>query len=92
MNEAGPGADWLARAGSPWLVPEQYPQRAADNGQAPDPDGEARSQLMNFDAWQGRAMRFGLAHMPLLGIGDGTPGVSHHTSDNRREGGRCCPS
>ena len=69
VNQCGDGTDWLARAGTPYAVPELYavpgrPLNASEVVKA------AAAQLGGYDHWLSESERFGLLHFPL-NIGDG---------------------
>jgi chondroitin AC lyase len=72
VNSCGDGAEWLARAGTPFAVVEQY----TDTYGAKPPSGGngtalaerlAGAQLAGFDVWGGKALRFGLVNWPMIG-------------------------
>ena len=68
MNQCGDGSEWLARAGTPYAVPELY---SVTGGPGKNATQMAQAQLAGYDAWIGKSERFGLKHWPLVGIGDG---------------------
>ena len=47
VNQCGDGSEWLARAGTPFLVPELYSVKGVGNATA-----MAQSQLASYDDWQ----------------------------------------
>jgi hypothetical protein len=67
VNQCGDGSEWLARAGTPYAVPELYAVR----GPGGDADAMAAGLLATFDTWGERAARYGLLHWPLINVGDG---------------------
>lgn len=67
INQCGDGSEWLARAGTPYSMPELY----SVNGETANATTMAQAQLGGYDAWIGKSQRFGLTHWPLVGIGDG---------------------
>jgi len=61
------GSEWLARAGTPYMVPELY----AVKGPGGDAVAMSQAQLALYDSWQDKGNRFGMDHFPLINIGDG---------------------
>lgn len=68
VNQCGDGSEWLARAGTPFAVPELY---SVTGGPGKNATRMAQAQLAGYAAWIGKSQRFGLTHWPLVGIGDG---------------------
>ena len=67
VNQCGDGTEWVARAGSPYAVPELYSVK----GTSGDAIAMAQAQLGGYESWIGKSQRFGLTHWPLVGVGDG---------------------
>jgi hypothetical protein len=67
VNQCGDGSEWLARAGTPFAVPELY----SVTGTVNNATTMAQAQLGQYESWIGKSQRFGLAHWPLVGVGDG---------------------
>lgn len=67
VNQCGDGTEWVARAGSPYAVPELYSVK----GTSGNAIAMAQAQLGGYESWIGKSQRFGLTHWPLVGIGDG---------------------
>jgi hypothetical protein len=67
VNQCGDGSEWLARAGTPYLVPELYSVKG--------PGGNAtqmcQGQLSGYDSWGAKGSRFNLTLFPLINVGDG---------------------
>ena len=67
VNQCGDGTEWVARAVSPYAVPELY----SVTGTAGNAVAMAQAQLNGYESWAGKSQRFGLTCWPLVGIGDG---------------------
>ncbi len=67
VNQCGDGTEWVARAGSPYAVPELYSVKGTTGNAV----AMAQAQLTGYESWLGKSERFGLTHWPLVGIGDG---------------------
>lgn len=84
VNSCGDATEWLARAGTPFVLPEQYTDTY---GATPTGNGTAlarrlaAAQLFGFDVWGSRARRFGLMHWPMIGdVSPGSPGQLNSSS------------
>jgi hypothetical protein len=67
VNQCGDGTEWVARAGSPYAVPELYSVKGITGNAV----AMAQAQLGGYESWIGKSQRFGLTHWPLVGVGDG---------------------
>ena len=67
VNQCGDGSEWLARAGTPYAVPELYSVK----GPTGDANSMASSLLGTFDDWTSKSTRFNLKFWPLINVGDG---------------------
>ena len=65
INQCGDGSEWLARAGTPYMVPELY----AVKGPGGNATAMCQSQLGAYDSWQDKGNRYGMDHFPLINIG-----------------------
>ena len=61
VNQCGDGTEWLARAGTPYAVPELY-SVAGTSGNA---TAMAMAQLGGYDSWIGESQRFGKLKIKL---------------------------
>ena len=61
VNQCGDGTEWLARAGTPYAVPELY-SVAGTSGNA---TAMAMAQLGGYDSWIGESQRFGKLEIKL---------------------------
>lgn len=68
VNQCGDGSVWLARAGTPYAVPELY---SVGKNWNTDPLGAAQAQLRSYDDWMDKSNRYGLKFWPLINVGDG---------------------
>ena len=72
VNQCGDGSEWLARAKTPYAVPELYAVNpGARAGNATAVQEQCAAQLAGYEAWAAKGARFGLAQFPLVNIGDG---------------------
>lgn len=65
INQCGDGSEWLARAGTPYLVPELYGVQPGGNATQ-----MAAKQTGDVDDWQDKGNRFGLDMFPLINTGN----------------------
>ena len=63
VNQCGDGTEWVARAGSPYAVPELYSVK----GTSGNAIAMAQAQLGSYESWLGKSQRFGLTLWPLVG-------------------------
>ena len=62
VNQCGDGTEWLARAGTPYAVPELY-SVAGTSGNA---TAMAMAQLGGYDSWIGESQRFGKLKITVM--------------------------
>ena len=67
VNQCGDGSEWLARAGTPYAVPELYSVK----GPTGNASSMASSLLGTFDDWSSKSRRYDLKFWPLINVGDG---------------------
>eukprot|EP00939_MAST-03C_sp_MAST-3C-sp1_P000606 g606.t1 len=67
VNQCGDGTPWLARAGTPYAVPELYSVK----GPGGDANAMASALLGSFDDWTSKSDRYDLKFFPLINVGDG---------------------
>ena len=70
VNQCGDGSEWLARAGTPFAVPELY----SITGPGGNATRMAQAQLAGYDAWIGKSQRFGLKHCECSSVHSLSPG------------------
>jgi hypothetical protein len=63
VNQCGDGSEWLARAGTPYAVPEIY---SVTGGPGKNATQMAQAQLAGYDAWIGKSQRFGLSQIQFF--------------------------
>lgn len=83
VNQCGDGTEWLARAGTPFAIPELYTDTYSGGSSNATLRAQtlAASQLRGFEAWTGKSVRFRLAHWPMIGdTSPGSPGQRNSTS------------
>eukprot|EP00041_Stephanoeca_diplocostata_P035753 m.1273087 g.1273087 ORF g.1273087 m.1273087 type:complete len:991 (+) comp24751_c0_seq59:115-3087(+) len=72
INQCADGSEWLARAGTPYAVPELYSIQSHPGVTGrPAAVAMAQQQLGTYRTWIRDSLRFGLQFWPLLGVGDG---------------------
>ena len=82
VNQCGDGTEWLARAGTPYAVPELY-SVAGTSGNA---TAMAMAQLGGYDSWIGESQRFGKLKIKLhVHYFAGSGGHSSNACANRAD-------
>ena len=71
VNQCGDGSEWLARAGTPYAVPELYSVNPPANANVSTVEKQCAAQLGGYESWTVKSGRFGLQNFPLVNIGDG---------------------
>ena len=71
VNQCGDGTEWLARAGTPYAVPELYSVNPPVGANVSTVEKQCAAQLDGYESWTVKSGRFGLRNFPLVNIGDG---------------------
>ena len=71
VNQCGDGSEWIARAGTPYAVPELYSVNIKTTGTDAQAEAQCANQISGYDSWYAKGARFGLKLFPLINVGDG---------------------